>query len=219
MITDATISSSLVPHPELSLLVRHTHAAVFKDVFLGCLGAVRFTSETLSGVAKLRRVGTNHDVVLGDVGVADDLVDEPVGLLLRDIAVDPVGLSVGAVGETVHLICDHLAVDDVADACVTPQRHAAAVDVGIEHPFKQLVGLGEAERRDDVPGVHAHVVAEHEDASGVDGVVGNTRGVLPGHLAGLDEHTSIRDDQFSLALLVEVNNKFSGHVCSLVVVP
>ena len=129
-------------------------------------------------VAGIGRVRANHDEAVRLIG--GEHCEELLGLVFGDVAVDLEDHCALTVFEAVLLDVHRVAVDDVADASVAPQLKAAGVDEGVEYPIEQLVRPLRAESADDVGGVFAHVVAEAQDVVGVDGVVGNARGVLPG---------------------------------------
>lgn len=172
--------------------------------------------EAVKAVAGVGRVRANHDEAVRLVG--GERCEELLGLVFGDAAVDVEDHRVLTVLESVLLDVHGVAVDDVADAGVAPQLKAAGVDEGVEHPIEQLVRPLGVESADDVGGVLAHVVAEAQDVVGVDGVVRNARGVLPGHLSGLDEQGGVRDDQCADAFIisVEVDKELGdGHACSL----
>ena len=155
-----------------------------------------------------------------DVGrlVGGERCEELLGLVFGDATVDFEDHPVLTVIEAVLFDVNSVAVDDVADTCFTPQLETASVDVGVKHLVEQLVRSFGVDPADDVGGVFAHVVAEAQDVVGVDGVVGSARGVLPGHLSGLDEQGGVRDDQRADAFFisVEVDGELGGgHAYSL----
>ena len=125
------------------------------------------------------------------------MCEERVGVC--NVAVHFIEHRVATVVEAVLLSANSLAVDDVADVSVTPELQAAGIDESVEDPVEQLVRLVGAGPADDVSAVRAHVVADAQDVVGVDGVVGNARGILSGHLSGLDEQGGVGDDQHAHA--------------------
>lgn len=173
--------------------------------------------ETPDADADLRRVRANQDI--GIVLICNERVEELLGLVCGDAAVDLEGQRVLTILEAVLLDKHGLAIDDVVDTSVAPHLHATSVDECVKDAIEELVGPCGFQVADDVPAVHVGVafrvvVAEREKPVRVFGVVPDACRILTRHTTRTHQQAGICDEHIADAfgVFVEVDWKLGeGH--------